>query len=82
MKPIHYILVAIGGLWIVADSRILLANVVPRESFLGVLSTIIDKLPPELSRPIFILLWTILFLGWTVPLAVGVKPLLRKQKPN
>jgi hypothetical protein len=52
-----------------------IGNVIIRETAAGRLAREIDRLPPVLARPIFILCWSVFFLGWTVLLFLGLKRL-------
>ena len=38
----------------------------------------IDRLPPLLAKPIFVVCWGLFFLGWTVPLVFGVRRVFRR----
>ena len=70
--------VAVGVAWGTAVLYVVFANVIVRETAAGRLAQQIDRLPPLLARPIFILCWGVFFLGWTVPLALGLQRLFRR----
>jgi hypothetical protein len=70
--------VAIGLVWLVLVLHMVIGRVIVRESSLGWLAVQIDRLPPLFARPIFVALWCLFLLGWTVPLFLGVKHLFRR----
>jgi hypothetical protein len=80
LKPIHYVSLTIGLVWLAADVRLVVSNIILRETPVGMVATFLDKLPPKVSDPIFIFLWITLLLGWLVLVGFGVKPLFRRWK--
>ena len=78
VKP--FALIAIGLAWLAADLYLMLGNVVLRETQLGAIAQFLDKLPQWVSYPVFLCLWGIVLLGWTVPLIVGFR--LFRQTPD
>jgi hypothetical protein len=79
MKRIHAVLLIVGGIWFALALWVVVSKVILSETRLGVVSQLLDKLPPAVGTPIFTLLWAILLLGWTVLVGFGLRPLLRKQ---
>jgi hypothetical protein len=69
VKPIVLIVIGLG--WLAVDVYWMFGNVILRETWLGTIAQFLDKLPPWASNPIFVCLWAIMLLGWTVPLIVG-----------
>jgi hypothetical protein len=72
-------LVASGFGWLGTDVYVIARNVILRETWVGIVARFLDKLPGEIANPIFILLWVALLLGWTVPLVLGFRLLLRRK---
>ncbi len=73
------VLLIVGAIWLSIVSWILLSNVILRETRLGLVAEFLDKLPSVISTPLFILCWAILLLGWTIPIALGVRRLLHED---
>jgi hypothetical protein len=82
VRQIHYALLIIGLGWLAADFYLVISNISLRETPIGVLATFLDKLPPKVGTPIFIFLWMVLLFGWAILIGLGVRPLLRRRKPN
>jgi hypothetical protein len=70
--------VATGVSWLAAVFWVVIGNVIVRETLAGKLAQQIDRLPPLLAKPIFVLCWGLFFLGWTVPLVFGVRRVFRR----
>src|ERR1700686_1955776 len=64
MKRIHVVLLIVGGSWLALALWVVFSSLILRETRLGVVAQLLDKLPPVVGTPIFILLWAILLLGW------------------
>jgi hypothetical protein len=79
MKRIHAVLLIVGGSWLALTLWVVVSNVILRETRLGVVAQLLDKLPPVVGTPIFILFWAILLLGWAVLVGFGLRPLLHRQ---
>jgi hypothetical protein len=79
MNKARAILLIFGGCWLAVAVWVAFSNVILRETRLGVVAQFLDKLPPATGKPIFVLSWGILLLGWTVPVGLAVWPLLEKQ---
>ena len=82
MKRIHALLLVIGLSWLALALWFLSSNVILRDTRLGLVAQLLDKLPPVIGTPIFILLWIILLLGWAVLVGLGLRPIVRKQNSN
>ncbi len=82
MKRIHALLLVVGLSWLALALCVVSSNVILRETRLGFVAQLLDKLPPVIGTPIFILLWAILLLGWVVLLGFGLRPLLRRRSSN
>ena len=78
MRAKHFIFFAVGMTWFVAVVWLVLGNVIVRETWLGVIAQQIDRLPPALASLVFSVAWLIFFLGWAVPLILGLTALARK----
>lgn len=79
MKRIHAVLLIVGGSWLALALWVVVSKVILRETRLGVVAQLLDKLPPAVGMLIFTLFWAILLLGWAVLVGFGLRPLLRKQ---
>jgi hypothetical protein len=79
MKRIHVMLLIAGMSWLALALWVVVSSVILRETRLGVIAHLLDKLPPVLGTPIFILFWAFLLLGWAVVVGFGLRPLLRRQ---
>ena len=75
-------LFTLGFAWLAGALRMIVGNVVLRETRLGIIAQFLDKLPPEVANAMFIFLWIVTLFGWVVPLTLGVIGLLRKRRPN
>jgi hypothetical protein len=69
---------AVGLAWLTVVLYVIIGNVIVRESMAGGLAQQIDRLPPFLAKPVFILCWSLFFLGWIIPLSFGIKRLFRR----
>jgi len=72
-------LFTLGFAWLAGALRMIVGNVVLRETRLGIIAQFLDKLPPAVANPMFIFLWIVTLFGWVVPLTLGVIGLLRKE---
>jgi threonine/homoserine/homoserine lactone efflux protein len=79
MKRIHAVLLIVGGGWLAVVVWVVVSSVILRETRLGALAQFLDRFPPVVGTPIFILLWAIFFLGWAVLVGFGLRPLLRRE---
>ena len=75
-------LIGLGCGWLAAALWMMVNNVILRETRLGAIATFLDRLPPAIGNPIFLLLWLAVLFGWAVPLVLGVKRLLRPKPSN
>jgi hypothetical protein len=82
VKLFHYVLLTVGLGWLAADVCLVVSNLILRETPIGVIATFLDKLPPAVGTPIFILLWIALLFGWVILIGLGVSPLFRRRKAN
>ena len=55
MKRIHAVLLLIGGSWLAVVLWVVLSNPIPRETHLGIVASLLDKLQPVVGTPLFIL---------------------------
>lgn len=69
MKRIHAVLLVVGGCWLAFALWVVVSGVILRETRLGVVAQLLDKLPSVVSTSVFILCWAILLLGWAVLIA-------------
>lgn len=76
--------VAIGLTWLAIILHVVIGEVTVRATTVGgFLARQIDKLPIFLTRPTYTVLWFCFFLGWIVPLFLGLKWLFRRsQRPD
>jgi len=65
MKP--YVLIGAGLTWFLFALWLAVRNVILRETALGPVAQVIDKLPPPIAPLAFILFWCTLLLGWCIP---------------
>ena len=72
-------LLTLGLGWLASVLRLIIANITLRETRIGQIARLLDRLPAGLSNPIFVFLWIALLLGWVIPLTLGVMGLLRKK---
>jgi hypothetical protein len=79
MKRVHAVLLIVGGSWLAFALWVVFSSVILRETRLGVVAQILDKLPRMVGTPIFLLFWAILLLGWAVLVGFGLRPLLRRE---
>jgi hypothetical protein len=68
---------AVSLAWLASVLYVVIGNVVFRDTKLGVLAQQIERLPSFVSKPTFILCWCLFFLGWIIPLALGIRRLFR-----
>ncbi len=79
MKRIHAILLVVGLGWLAISLWIVSSNVILRETRLGLVAQLLDKLPPVIGTLVLSLLWAILLGGWVIILGFGLEPLVRKR---
>jgi hypothetical protein len=82
MKTKAFILIALGFCWLAIDANLIIGDVTLRETSLGVIARVLDRLPTPVGNPIFIGLWFTLLLGWTIALAFGFWRLFRGSRSN
>jgi hypothetical protein len=68
-----------GVAWLFAVLYVIVGGVILRETALGKLAEQIDRLPPWVATPIFVLSWCVFFFGWSIPVAMGVMALFRRR---
>jgi hypothetical protein len=73
------VLITLGLGWLAADVYMMARNVILRETRLGVIAQFLDGLPLWVANPIFLLLWTVLLLGWIAPLILVIRQLREKR---
>jgi hypothetical protein len=75
--------VAIALTWLAVILHIVIGEVTVRETTVGgFLARQIDRLPTIVARPIYTTLWFSLFLGWIVPLFLGLRRLFRRNEAS
>jgi hypothetical protein len=67
-----------GAVWFCAALYVIVGKIILRTTLLGKLAEEIDKLPPALAVPIFVLSWCVFLFGWSIPVALGLVRLFRK----
>lgn len=80
MKRIRALPLSIGLSWLALTLWICVSQVIFRETRLGLVAQLIDRLPSQIANLVFVFLWAILLLGWLVPIGFGLAPLFRKQR--
>jgi hypothetical protein len=80
IRPIA--LVGLGVVWLAADAYLIVENVVLRETRLVAIARFLDKMPSLIANPIFILMWAVMLLGWSVPLVLGFRWLLTPKRSD
>jgi hypothetical protein len=80
IRPIA--LVSLGLVWLAAVLNLMVGNVILRETRLGPIARFLDKMPTVIANPIFLLLWAIVLLGWSVPLVLGFRWLLDPKRSD
>ena len=78
IRPIALLTLGFG--WLAAVLWMIVENVILRETRLGIIARFLDRLPPKVANPMFILLWIVTLLGWIVPLALGFRWMLRSNR--
>jgi hypothetical protein len=76
------ILITFGLGWLATDLYLMVGNVILRETRLGPIAQLLDRLPLRIANPIFLFLWAVFLLGWTVPLILGFRLLFRAIRSN
>jgi hypothetical protein len=80
VKRLHYAMIAGGLVWLIAVLHLTISNAIAREIRpIGTIAEFLDKFPPAVGAPIFILLWIVFLLGWMVLLILGARPLFRRR---
>jgi len=79
LKRIHVVLLAVGFAWFVAFSSLIGSGVILRETRLGILARLLDKLPSPLGASVFALLYWTFLLGWIILIGIALEPLVRKD---
>ena len=75
--------IAVGIAWVAVIAYVVIGRVIIRETEAGfLLARWIERLPSFLSKPVFTVSWYVFFLGWTVPLVLGIKFLFRRNSDN
>lgn len=77
MKRIHAVLLIVGCCWLTFALWVVVSGAILRETRLGVLAQLLDRLPPVVGTPLFILFWVIFLFGWSVLFGIGLRPILR-----
>jgi hypothetical protein len=75
-------LVALGLAWLATDAYLMAGNIVLRETRLGAIARFLDRMPAVISNPVFLLIWAIMLLGWSVPLVLGFRWLLGPKRSD
>jgi hypothetical protein len=71
---------ASGLVWLCAVLWLVISNAIAREIRpIGMIAQFLDKLPPAVGTPIFILLWLVFLLGWMVVLVLGARPIFGRR---
>jgi hypothetical protein len=79
MQMKAYMLIAIGGTWLLVAASIVVSNVILRETVIGILAQFIDKLPPPIPAAASTLFWYTLLFGWIIPVIFGLRILRRRH---
>ncbi len=82
MKRIDAIVLLLAFSWLALAILVMVSGVILRETRLGVIAQVLDKLPSPTGTMIFFFLWVFLLLGWLIPFGFALLPLLRKTKVN
>jgi cell division protein FtsX len=80
MRMKTYALIGAGLTWFLFALWLAVQNVILRETALGPVAQVIDKLPPPIASLAFILFWCTFLLGWCIPTILGFRIL--RRKPN
>ena len=75
-----YALAITAAVWLGAVAFVLESNLIVRETPLGAIARILDKLPSPLQGILFLACWAAFFLGWIVPLFYAVRMALGAWK--
>jgi hypothetical protein len=74
---------AVALTWLALILYAIVGKVIIRETSVGAfLAQQVERLPLPLSKPVFLVLWCLFFLGWVIPLFLGVKGLSRRTGQN
>jgi len=82
MKLANYVSLVIGVAWLAGDVYLVISNVILRETRIGALAALIERLPPSIGNAVFILLWVVILFGWAPLVLSGVKPLWKSSMPQ
>jgi hypothetical protein len=81
MKKSGYVLLTVGLCWLAVDLGLIFSNIILRGlPLLRDIAEFLDKLPPRIGTPVFILLWNILLFGWLIPLVLAIRAILRHRR--
>jgi len=80
MRTKPYVLIGAGMTWFLFVVWLAVRNVILRETVLGVVAQVIDKLPSPIASVAFTLFWCTLLFGWCIPIILGLR--LLRRKPN
>jgi hypothetical protein len=75
-----YILAIAGGLWFGIVVFVIVGNFILRETRLGVVARVLDRLPYPLREILFLAAWVVFFTGWIAPAVYSLRTLNRAQK--
>lgn len=79
-RRMAYVLIGAGGVWLGVLIFVLTGNVILRETPLGVIARVFDRLPSPLQGIVFLACWGIFILGWIVPVIYSLRLLARCNK--
>jgi hypothetical protein len=83
MKKSGHIFLMIGLCWFGLVLGLMFTNIVVRGlPLLHELAEFLDKLPPKIGTPIFLLLWDAFLFGWLIPLALGILTIRRQRRQS
>lgn len=80
MRTKAFVLIGIGTAWFLLVAwGLAVRNVIFRETVLGIIARMIDKLPSPFASLAFAVSWCALLFGWCIPVIIGLR-LLRSRK--
>ena len=71
------LLLTVGGFWLSIAVWVVFSGVILRRTRLGVIAQLLDKFPPVVGKPVFVLCWAILVFGWMAPVSFAAWPVVR-----
>lgn len=74
--------IGVGVLWLTLVLYVVIGGVIVRQTTAGSLAQWMDRLPPPIAKLAFVLCWCVFFLGWIVPLAVGLRHVFDHAREN